>query len=151
MQPIFPTHVGPTALVLMLLPLVGGSLISSKISTATYDARTVGPPRWVFPVAWTILYLLLGYSAYRVGVHHLAILLWVLGLVLNWSWTPIYFGKGDKQTALHVLQALIVVTVIMAIAFYRIDQPAGVLQLPYIAWLVYAHGLNQASIDMSMG
>ena len=137
----------PSDLLLIATPLIGGSLISSTISTDSYDSdRTVGPPRWVFPITWTILYLILGYSAYRVGFTNPVIVIWWIGLILNWIWTPVYFGKNDRVGALYIIRSLIVVTIYMAIEFYGVDKTAGLLQLPYLAWLVYAMTLNQKSL-----
>ena len=133
--------------VLASLPLVGGFAIGSTISTSTYDTNTaVGPPKWVFPVMWTILYVLLGYSALRVGFGNQAMVLWWIGLLLNFAWSPLYFGMNERAIALRVLQVLLLTTVLMAVAFYRVDPVAGWLQVPYIVWLAYAHHLNQANL-----
>lgn len=138
----------PSDLLLIATPLIGGSLVSSTISTDSYDQdRSVGPPRWVFPATWTILYLILGYSAYRVGFTNPVIVTWWIGLILNWIWTPVYFGKNDRVGALYIIRSLIVVTIYMAIEFYGVDKTAGLLQLPYLAWLVYAMTLNQKSLE----
>jgi tryptophan-rich sensory protein len=71
-----------------------------------------------------------------------AIMLWWAGLLLNFMWSPVWFGAGDKSGGLMILQALIVTTLVMAIAFYKVDKPAGLLQIPYLAWLTYAHYLS---------
>lgn len=128
-------------ILLASVPLIGGFAIGQTVPTTSYD-RTVGPPRWVFPVAWTVLYILLGYSAYRVGFNNDAIMLWWAGLLLNFMWSPVWFGAGDKEGGLMILQALIVTTLVMAVAFYKVDKPAGWLQVPYLAWLTYAHYLS---------
>lgn len=128
-------------LLLAFVPLLGGFAIGSTVETTSYD-RSVGPPRWVFPVAWTILYAILGYSAYRVGFGNEAIILWWAGLLLNFMWSPVWFGQNDRSGGLMILQALIVTTVITSVAFYRVDKPAGLLQIPYLLWLGYAHYLS---------
>lgn len=128
-------------ILLASVPLIGGFAIGQTVQTTSWN-RTVGPPRWVFPVAWTVLYILLGYSAYRVGFNDDAIMLWWAGLLLNFMWSPVWFGAGDKSGGLMILQALIVTTLVMAIAFYKVDKPAGLLQIPYLTWLTYAHYLS---------
>lgn len=129
------------SVLLACLPLTIGFAIGSAIDTSSYK-RSTGPPRWVFPVAWSILYTLLGYSAYRVGFGNEAILLWWVGLLLNFMWTPVYFGDGDRQGGLMIIQALIMTTLVMTVAFYQVDTTAGVLQIPYLLWLGYAHYLS---------
>ena len=58
-----------------------------------------------------------------------------------------YFGKNDRASALYIIRTLIVVTAYMAIEFYGVDKTAGLLQIPYLAWLVYAMTLNQTSLE----
>ena len=130
--------------ILALTPLVGGFAIGSTVDTTSYDRSDLllAPPRWMFPVAWTILYILLGYSAYRIGFGNQAIILWWVGLILNFAWTPAWFGANDKDAAKMILQALIVTTLVMALVFYRIDHVAGWLQAPYLVWLTYAYYLS---------
>lgn len=129
-------------ILLAALPLTIGFVIGRSIRTTGYDEQK-GPPRWVFPVVWTVLYILLGYSAYRVGFGNDAIIFWWIGLLLNFLWTPVYFGNGDTLGGAMLIESLIVTTLVMTIAFYRVDHLAGMLQIPYLAWLVYARGLVQ--------
>ena len=126
-------------------PLVGGFAVSSTVSTDSYKQEAPGnPPRWVFPVAWSILYVLIGVVGYRLARRRnvRGLFLWIVGLILNFSWTPLYFGTGDREGALTVLRALIFVTSITTILLYRDDPVAGHMFLPYLAWLVYAHTLS---------
>ena len=127
--------------VLALVPVVAGFTMGKTVSTSSYDATSGGPPRWVFPVVWTVLYILLGYSAYRIGFSNEAIILWWVGLLLNLMWTPVYFGQGDNAGGKMIIEALLFTTVMMAIAFFRVDRTAGLLQIPYLVWLIYARTL----------
>ena len=95
-------------------PLVGGFAVSSRVSTDSYKQGAPGnPPRWVFPVAWSILYVLIGVVGYRLARRRN-----VRGLFPMDRRTdpqllvglPLYFGAGDREGALTVLRALIFVT-----------------------------------------
>lgn len=109
------------------------------------------PPGWVFSVAWTILYFLLGLSLFfimttdttRSQVNKTrAYVLYVLNLIFNTLWSFVFFGSQSPSIALLVLIALIGIVVLMAIEFYRINKTAFWLTIPYVLWLFFALYLN---------
>ena len=107
------------------------------------------PAGWVFSVAWTILYILLGIALYlvinnkktRIDKSN-AYWLFVGQMVLNTLWSYVFFGLHMAALALLVLVMLIVVSVYMARAFRPISKAAAYLVWPYIIWMCFATYLN---------
>lgn len=109
------------------------------------------PPRWAFAPVWTTLYCTMGYSSYLVwrdggGFKEAMIPLSIYGtnLILNWSWTPIFFGLRKIEWALYEVILLWGSTVAMGVAFYNVNPLAGCLIIPYLAWNTLAAALNYA-------
>ncbi|MBD3803380.1 MAG: tryptophan-rich sensory protein [Thioclava sp.] len=103
------------------------------------------PPNWVFPVAWTYLYVSVAYAAARVaGVEgsQIALALFAMQIALNTLWTPVFFGAHRLGMGMAVLACLWVAVVAMMLAFFRHDLIAGLLVIPYLAWLSLASALN---------
>ena len=107
------------------------------------------PPGWVFPVVWTVLYLLMGYASYRVltskaeeGQIKKALSLYGAQLALNFLWSLVFFGLDMYLLAFIVLLALWVLILLTINAFSDIDETAGNLLLPYILWVTFAAYLN---------
>ncbi|WP_371025300.1 TspO/MBR family protein [Paraclostridium ghonii] len=143
----------------VLIPIMVGfssSFIAeflSQTSTSTYYSNLIKPgffpPSYIFPIVWTILYVLMGISAYLIskkGLNTLkvrdAMFYYYLQLGLNFIWSILFFGLGLRFTALIVLGIMILVVLIMIIKFFKIDKRAAYINLPYLAWLFYAFFLN---------
>jgi benzodiazapine receptor len=119
------------------------------------------PPDWVFPVAWAVLYVLQGLAlamilhARGARARNLAIALFVVQLLLNLAWTPIFFGAHEVVLALDVIVAMLVVAIATTVAFGRIRPAAAWLMVPYLAWICFAgmltlgiHQLNPDAEDL---
>lgn len=141
-------------LLCLAIPLAVGGL-SALISGGGMRAFEVmnqpplSPPGWLFPVVWTILYLLMGYASYRVltsGAEEQkirrALTLYGAQLALNFLWSPVFFGLSLYLLAFFVLVALWVMIYLTMRAFSAIDEKAGDLLLPYILWVTFAGYLN---------
>lgn len=141
-------------LICLAIPLAVGGL-SALISGGGMRAYEVmnqpplSPPGWLFPVVWTILYLLMGYASYRVltsGAEERkirrALTLYGAQLALNFIWSPVFFGLSLYLLAFFVLIALWVMIYLTMRAFSQIDEKAGDLLLPYILWVTFAGYLN---------
>lgn len=108
------------------------------------------PPDWLFGPAWTFLYASMGLAAFLVwrsggeSRARAALGLFFLQLVLNAGWTPLFFGLHQMGWALLEILTLLAAAAVTAAAFFRIRRAAGVLLLPYLAWLTYAAALNAA-------
>ena len=103
------------------------------------------PPNWAFPVVWTTLYLLSSYAATRVAVlpgNGQALAFWAMQIAFNTLWTPVFFGAHRMLTGLVVMAGLLVAVVGMLVTFWALDTVAGLLIVPYLAWLATAAALN---------
>lgn len=118
----------------------------------TYSTDVVqpplSPPAMVFPIVWGILFALMGISAARVWrappskARTKGLSLFGLQLAFNFFWSIIFFNFQLFGLALVWLLALWVLIVLMTVAFYRVDRPAGLMQLPYLLWVTFALYLN---------
>lgn len=103
-------------------------------------------PMIVFPIVWTILYLLMSVSLYRIlrsdNNIDSSLIIYLLNLVFNSLWTLIYFGLCKYLFAFIWLLLLIIIVVIMIVQFYRKDKVAGLINIPYLFWLLFAAYLN---------
>ena len=116
------------------------------------------PPKWLFPVAWTTLYLCMSVAAARVaglaGSHAevgQALAFWALQIALNTLWTPVFFGLRKLGGGLVVLGLLWLAVAATLVAFWRIDLVAGLLFLPYLAWVTTAGALNLSVWRLNRG
>ena len=107
------------------------------------------PPGAVFPVVWTVLYLLMGIGLALVvdkGGANVpqAVVLWALQLALNFSWSLLFFAGGYYLASLFCLAILWVAILSMIAAFAVVSRPAAWLQIPYLLWVTFAGYLNWA-------
>jgi tryptophan-rich sensory protein len=136
---------------ILLLGTLSGRISGSGEDNPWYSALAkpaIMPDGWVFPVAWTILYVLLGLAlamilhARGARGRGLAIGLFLAQLVLNYAWSPIFFGLHQVTTAFIVLLLILALAAAAAFLFARIRRTAALLMLPYLAWLCFAALLN---------
>jgi len=108
----------------------------------------LSPPGWVFPIAWTILYALMGIGAARVAQtqpskeRSLGLNLFIVQLVVNFFWSPIFFNAQAFGFALLWLLLLWILVLWMILSFRETDPLAAKLQIPYLIWLIFAAYLN---------
>ena len=106
------------------------------------------PPGIVFPVAWAVLYLLMGIGAARVYLSPMSrarsrsLFLYLLQLAFNFLWSVIFFNFRAYAFALLWLCALWLLILAMTLAFRRVDSLAARLQVPYLLWVLFAGYLN---------
>lgn len=107
------------------------------------------PPSWIFPIVWTILYLLMGIAAYKVWIkgkqgekNTKALVLYILQLILNFFWSIIFFRFNLYGVAFFELLLLIIIVIMTTFEFYKTDKIAAYLMIPYILWLSFAGVLN---------
>ena len=106
------------------------------------------PPGWVFPVVWSFLYALMGIGAARVSLtapskaRSLGLNLFVVQLVVNFFWSPIFFNAEAYGFAFLWLLLLWGLVLWMTLAFRKADPLAAKLQIPYLLWLTFAAYLN---------
>jgi translocator protein len=108
------------------------------------------PPDWAFAPVWTALYAAMGVAAWLVwrqggfAEQSLALWLFIVQLLLNASWTPVFFGLRAFGAAFGLIALLWVAILATTIVFFRVSGTAGALMIPYLAWVSYASTLNYA-------
>jgi len=135
----------------IILPYIGGftgSFITRKNIKSWYenlDRPSWRPPNWLFGPVWTTLYGAMGYSSYLVyrgGGGSLPLGLYASQLALNWAWTPLFFGSHNVKAAFYEVCLLWLNVAACGVFFYQVDPAAGLLLVPYQAWLTLAAALN---------
>lgn len=105
------------------------------------------PPGWLFPVVWSILYILMGIAAYIVYVSSdenktTALIFYGVQLALNFLWPILFFGANNYLLAFIELIILWIAVIVTTVLFFRVKPAAGYLMIPYILWLTFAGILN---------
>lgn len=110
----------------------------------------LSPPAWVFPAAWTILYVLMAVSFATVFnkrkrepmMRRNALNIYALNLFFNFFWSIIFFDFGAYLVAFIWLLILWFVIFVMIVNYYRTDKVSGLLLVPYLVWVTFAGYLN---------
>ena len=141
-------------LVCIALPLAVGGLAGfiTRDSFEIYSQLNLppfSPPGWVFPVAWSILYLAMGIASGLVlssGASQeqtmSALRLYILQLAVNFVWPILFFGQSLYLVSFFWLLLLLLLVILVTIWFYRIIPSAGILLILYLMWLIFAGYLN---------
>ena len=144
-------HLKPYLFFILLSLAVGG--VSGVITAVgmpyyeTVNKPPFTPPSILFPIVWSVLYILMGIGAARVWKSDapgraMALTAYGVQLAINFLWTFWFFGVHLYFVAFLWLLLLLAAVAWMALLFYRIDKPAGLLQIPYLLWRVFAAILN---------
>jgi len=140
-----------TVPLILLLGFAAGRLVPAGDENAWYAALAkpaLTPPGWVFPVAWSTMYVLLGLSVAMIADARgargrgMAIGLFALQFVGNLAWTPLFFGAHKVVAALALIVAILVLTILTTVLFARIRRVAAWLLVPYMVWLSFAGALT---------
>lgn len=151
-------HIKSSFIISILLPLAVGalsSLFSGNTSLyMTLNKPAFSPPSVVFPIVWTILYILMGISSYIIYTSNSpdapkALRVYVLQLFFNFGWSIIFFGLSQYLFAFIWLLILIGLIILMIYQFYQISPLAAFLQIPYLFWCLFAAVLNLAIYKMN--
>ena len=138
----------------LLIPLVGG-LLSGIISMGgikEFDMLNkpfLAPPGFIFPIVWTILYVLMGIGSYLVYNENdynssCCLKIYGINLFVNFLWSPIFFGLNLRLFGLIWIIILDLIIIYMIICFYKVNKKAAYLQIPYLIWSLFATYLNLA-------
>lgn len=113
---------------------------------ASLNKPKLAPPGWLFPAAWTILYILMGIASYPVVTSRkpngAALITYGLQLIFNFFWSIIFFNLNLYLFAFIWLVILWILILKTAVKFYQISEPAGLLMIPYLLWVTFAGYLN---------
>lgn len=110
------------------------------------------PPNWVFPITWTILYVLIaiaGWRTFRREPRGKAMLAWAAQMALNFVWSPVMFTMHQIGAALIILICLLVAIVTYISLELSRDRLAAALFVPYAAWVAFAGVLNAAILRLN--
>ncbi len=116
------------------------------------------PPAIVFPVVWSVLYVLIGGAAGAVACakeralesdKYKGLLFFILQMIFNFIWAPLFFGAGAYFAAFLAILMMILLSIPVLFSFWRIFKPAGFAIALYLAWLVFAAYLNLAVIFLN--
>lgn len=130
-------------------------LLSAWLTKGNMDLYTqqivqppLSPPAIVFPIVWTILYALMGVGAARVSLSEdspardWALTIFIAQLAVNFFWSLFFFNAQAFGFSYLWLLLLVVLVAVMVYLFWRVDPLAGILQLPYLLWVIFASYLN---------
>jgi benzodiazapine receptor len=134
-----------------LVGFLGTPFTISAITTwyATLNKPFFAPPNWIFGPVWTLLYFLMGVSFYliwKIGWQKKKVkdagLFFLAQLVLNFIWSPIFFGLRSPLLGLIVIVAMWTLIVMTMKKFYPLSRMAFYLLIPYLLWVSFATILN---------
>ncbi len=142
-------------LALWIIALIGmgmaiGSLTREEISGwySVLNRSTLTPPNYVFPIAWTTLYAMIAISGWMIwsasSFKNLALIkkLFVMQLILNWSWSPVFFTYHLTGLSLLIIALMVVLVATIIYLSYPKLKKVSLLMLPYLAWICFASYLN---------
>nr|BAN20198.1 mitochondrial benzodiazepine receptor, putative [Riptortus pedestris] len=141
----------------IVIPNAGGIILSRILRYNAYDSKWSNelkrpiwaPPKWAYAPIWTALFSSVGYASYIVwrdggGFEGAKLPLTLFGaqLAINWAWSPMFFGLESTKLGLVNFTFLIPTAVGCTYEFFKVDQTAGALMVPYLLWLGFAAFLN---------
>ncbi len=144
----------PYAISILIALAVGGlaALLTrnSMDIYSTINTPEISPPGWLFPVVWTVLYILMGISSAMVYTDKRAtscekssaLAVYGLQLAVNFFWSIFFFNLRAFLFSFVWLLILWILIIIMIVKFTRIRLVAGILQIPYLLWVTFAGYLN---------
>jgi len=138
----------------VLIPLAVGGLAGllsggGMAEYSTLDKPPLSPPGWVFPLVWTILYVLMGAASYLILTSdappeevRTALAVYGVQLAVNFIWPILFFSFGLYLFSFIWLILLWILILATILIFYGISKPAALLLLPYLLWVTFAGYLN---------
>lgn len=139
-------------IVCIAIPLILGflgNLLGDSSMFNVINKPAFAPPKIVFPIVWTILYILMGISSYLIYTSNASknakkqsLTIYAIQLILNSLWSLFFFNFQWYLFSFWWIVLISIFVIIMIYNFYRIKPIAGYLQIPYLLWLIFAGILN---------
>ncbi len=133
-------------LVPVIIGGIVGFIISGSMDYTSLQKPFLAPPAILFPIIWTILYILMGVSYGRLKVKWITDdkinFIYYMQLAINALWSIFFFTLKWRLFSFFWILLLIVFVISMIIEFYKKDKIAGLLQIPYLLWILFASYLN---------
>jgi translocator protein len=137
------------ALFILLVVGIGWSIGAANLPGAWYaglQKPPFNPPNWVFAPTWTILYVMIAVAGWRTYLQDdataLPMQLWLVQMILNFVWSPVFFTLHHIAFALAIILTLLAVIVGFIWVQWRENRFAAALFIPYAAWVAFASLLN---------
>lgn len=136
--------------IIIFIPIILGTIVGLLLmnSYEFYQGLIkppLAPPNWLFPIAWSILYLLMGISYYKIIDKSDDVIIrqiYRIQLFFNLVWPVIFFLFELLLLSSIWIVCLDILVIIMIYIFYKIDSKAGIFQIPYLIWILFATYLN---------
>ena len=122
-----------------------GIIIKDHIDYSFLERPPLSPPKLAFPIAWSILYLLIGISYYlyrKKDYNKQTIKLYYTGLLFNSLWSIIFFVLKLRLISIIWIIALVILTILLFISYKKQNKISAYLLIPYLIWLIYATYIN---------
>lgn len=137
-------------IIILVTFLIGGFFsffTMNNMDTFKELAKPIDVPAVVFPIVWSILYLLMSISYYIVSNSNSkykdeAKTAYIVQLIINSLWSLIFFGFEAYLLAFIWIIILLISVIIMIVNFYKVNKTAAYLQIPYVLWIIFAGYLN---------
>lgn len=138
-------------IIITIITFLVGSFFSfltmNNMSAFKELEKPINVPAIIFPIVWSILYLLMSVSCYIIIESNdknkdKAVIWYGINLVVNSLWSLIFFGFGTYLLSFIWIILLLIIVIIMMAKFYNIDKKAAYLNIPYILWIIFAGYLN---------
>lgn len=129
----------------IFVPIILGSIVGLIVDTTSYsmvNKPSVSPPGVVFPIVWSILYLIMGYSYYKSNRDCGTKKVYYGQLIVNLLWPFLFFSFRLYLFSSLWILLLIVLVIDMIVKFYQDKKVLGYINLPYLVWLIFAFYLS---------
>ena len=144
-------------LVIVYITAFIGSIFTSKNASSEWYQSikpSLTPPNWVFPIAWTLLYLLIiasGVIFLKNGgtIRSPGFLYYCIAWILNLSWSPLFFRFSRPDLSFAVIVGMLLFIALTISTFYHVNRLSGHLLVPYFIWVSFAAYLNAYIVFMN--
>ena len=128
----------------ILIPVIMGGIIGLIINPfmnyQDLNKPPLSPPGITFPIVWTILYIIMGYSFYKQNEQNKTI--YYTQLIVNGLWSIFFFVFKWYLFSFIWIILLIILVIIMIKEFYKLNKLSGLINIPYLIWLIFAAYLS---------
>lgn len=145
-------------LILQVLAFLTSYFVTKNAVNGWYQSinkSAFNPPDWLFAPVWTILYTLLAIALWHLWrgrknpAQRKALILLIIQMVLNYLWSPVFFGFGAFDVAFVIIITMVTLTVAVMIRVWNTRRIVAYLLLPYLAWIAFASHLNFAILSLN--